>query len=57
MQTLQSIYGTAEGPPNCTGWEESSSLVDKALQKALFDTATPKAALDEAAQIMKGNLA
>ncbi|GAA1815225.1 hypothetical protein GCM10009682_40380 [Luedemannella flava] len=56
VQTLQSIYGTAEGPPACPGWEDSSSLVDKALQKSMFDGVAPESALADAAKIMNDNL-
>jgi ABC-type glycerol-3-phosphate transport system substrate-binding protein len=56
VQTLQQIYASAEGPPACAGWEDSSANVEKALQKAMFEGATPESALADAAKIMNDNL-
>lgn len=56
VSALQKIYDTAEGPPACPGWEDSTANVEKVLQKALFEGASPESALKEAAGIMESNL-
>jgi lactose/L-arabinose transport system substrate-binding protein len=56
VSTLQQIYASAEGPPACAGWEDSSSNVEKSLQKAMFQGAKPEDALKDAAKIMTDNL-
>lgn len=44
------------GPPNCVGWEESQNDVNKLIQEVIFNSADPKEALDQAAQLMDQNL-
>lgn len=54
--TLNDVFATAEGPPNCKGWEQSQADVDKKLQSIVVNNVDPKKALGEAAQIMANNL-
>lgn len=56
LKTIKSQLKDAEGPPNCRGWEDSQAGVTTALQSFLFGSATAKAALDEAAAVMKSKL-
>lgn len=56
LKIIKSQLKDAEGPPNCRGWEDSQAGVTTALQNFLFGTATAKAALDEAAAVMKSKL-
>ncbi|NTY02461.1 extracellular solute-binding protein [Deinococcus sp. JMULE3] len=46
----------SDGPPNCPGWEQSGDAVQKAVQQVVFNGASPKAALDDAAKTMNANL-
>ena len=56
LATIKSQLKDAQGPPNCNGWEDSQAGVTTALQSFLFGSATAKAALDEAAAVMKSKL-
>jgi ABC-type glycerol-3-phosphate transport system substrate-binding protein len=56
LATIKSQLKDAQGPPNCNGWEDSQAGVTTALQNFLFGSATAKAALDEAAAVMKSKL-
>ena len=56
LATIKSQLKDAQGPPNCNGWEDSQAGVTTALQNFLFGSATAKAALDEAAEVMKSKL-
>ena len=56
LKTIKSQLKDAQGPPNCNGWEDSQAGVTTALQSFLFGSATAKAALDEAAAVMKSKL-
>ena len=56
LKTIKSQLKDAQGPPNCNGWEDSQAGVTTALQNFLFGSATAKAALDEAAAVMKSKL-
>lgn len=53
LTTIKSQLRTAQGPPNCNGWEDAQNDVTAALQTYLFGDATAKAALDQAAAAMK----
>ena len=56
LKIIKSQLKDAQGPPNCNGWEDSQAGVTTALQSYLFDSASAKAALDEAAAVMKSKL-
>jgi multiple sugar transport system substrate-binding protein len=56
LKTIKSQLKDAQGPPNCNGWEDSQAGVTTALGNFLFGSATAKAALDEAAAVMKSKL-
>ena len=56
LKTIKSQLKDAQGPPNCNGWEDSQAGVTTAIQSFLFGSATAKAALDEAAAVMKSKL-
>jgi multiple sugar transport system substrate-binding protein len=56
LTTIKSQLKDAQGPPNCNGWEDSQAGVTTALQNFLFGSTTAKAALDEAAAVMKSKL-
>ncbi|CAN5896051.1 sugar ABC transporter substrate-binding protein [soil metagenome] len=56
VTALEEQLADAEGPPNCTGWEESQALVVRQLQEVIFSGADPQAALDAAAEEMNKNL-
>jgi ABC-type glycerol-3-phosphate transport system substrate-binding protein len=53
LSTIKSQLSTAQGPPNCNGWEDAQNDVTTALQTYLFGSATAQAALDQAAAAMK----
>jgi multiple sugar transport system substrate-binding protein len=55
-ETLRTTLNTVTGPPNCKGWETSGSEVSKRLQAVVNDNRDPRAALDEAARVMRDNL-
>ena len=54
--TLTQGMSTATGPPNCEGWEASSTEVSTQLQTIVANGADPKSALKQAASIMNSNL-
>jgi ABC-type glycerol-3-phosphate transport system substrate-binding protein len=56
LKIIKSQLKDAQGPPNCNGWEDSQAGVTTAIQSFLFGSATAKAALDEAANVMKSKL-
>lgn len=56
LKTIKSQLRNAQGPPNCNGWEDSQAGVTTAIQNFLFGSATAKAALNEAAAVMKSKL-
>jgi len=53
LKTIKSQLATAQGPPNCVGWEDSQADVTKEIQDFLFEGKSAKAALDAAAAAMK----
>jgi ABC-type glycerol-3-phosphate transport system substrate-binding protein len=53
LKTIKSQLATAQGPPNCIGWEDSQADVTKEIQAFLFDGKSAQAALDAAAAAMK----
>jgi len=53
LATIKSQLRSAQGPPNCNGWEDAQNDVTTALQTYLFGGATAQAALDQAAAAMK----
>jgi len=56
LKTIKSQLKDAQGPPNCNGWEDSQAGVTTALQSFLFGSSSAKAALDDAADVMKSKL-
>ncbi len=56
LKTIKSQLKDAQGPPNCNGWEDSQAGVTTALQSFLFGSSSAKAALDDAAAVMKSKL-
>ncbi len=56
LKTIKSQLKDAQGPPNCNGWEDSQAGVTIALQSFLFGSSSAKAALDDAAAVMKSKL-
>jgi hypothetical protein len=52
LTTIKSQLKDAQGPPNCTGWEDSQADVTAALTKHLFGSTSAKDALDAAAKAM-----
>jgi len=53
LATIKSQLSSAQGPPNCNGWEDAQNDVTTALQTYLFGSASAQAALDQAAAAMK----
>jgi len=53
---LSDVFASAEGPPNCPGWEQSQAEVEKKIQSVIVSKTDAKKALTEAAQIMTSNL-
>jgi ABC-type glycerol-3-phosphate transport system substrate-binding protein len=57
MTTLQQSYElAAEGPPPCSGWEESQNDVHTQLEAVLLEGKDPATALRDAAEVMRTNL-
>ena len=56
VESIKAQLANSKGPPNCTGWEESSQVVEQKLQQVIFEGADPQTALDEAAVVMTQNL-
>jgi ABC-type glycerol-3-phosphate transport system substrate-binding protein len=56
LKTIKNQLRTAQGPPNCVGWEDSQADVTKEIQAYLFDNKNIDAALAAAAAVMKSNL-
>ncbi|MBB6036562.1 extracellular solute-binding protein [Phytomonospora endophytica] len=53
---LKTTLQTAEGPPNCPGWDASSPDIDKLLQEVVLNKADPAAKLGEIAELLTRNL-
>jgi ABC-type glycerol-3-phosphate transport system substrate-binding protein len=56
LQALKTQLKDAGGPPNCAGWEESGSTVDKTIQTVILGKADPKKALADMSDAMNQNL-
>jgi ABC-type glycerol-3-phosphate transport system substrate-binding protein len=53
---LKKVMASAEGPPNCHGWDAASPDVAKQLQSVVLGQVDPATALHNAAQILDKNL-
>lgn len=51
-ETVQAQLNDAQGPPNCPGWEEAATEVQRLIESVIYEDADAQDALDEAADIM-----
>ncbi|MDX2079017.1 MAG: extracellular solute-binding protein [bacterium] len=51
-EVVQAQLDDAQGPPNCPGWEEAATEVQRLIETTIYEDADAQDVLDEAADIM-----